>query len=98
MRQVFLSYARIDGRRARRLHLDLSASTGIRVWFDRVDLLPGMKWRPAIRKAIRESERFVALFSNRSVRSDGYRDTELAQALSILKEFPEDRIFLIPAR
>jgi hypothetical protein len=98
VRQVFLSYARIDGAKARRLSQDLGSTPGIRVWFDRVDLLPGMRWKPAIRKAIRESHYVVAMFSRQSVRRKGYRDTELAQALGILKEFPQDRIFLVPTR
>ena len=98
MRQIFLSYAHLDRAEACRLHADLSSSPGIHVWFDEQDLMPGMKWRPAIRKAIRESRYFIALFSTKSVSRPGFRHSELNQALEILKEFPDDQVYLIPAR
>ncbi len=97
MRQIFLSYPRIDGDKAQRLHRDLS-SPDVHIWFDRLDLLPGMKWRPAIRKAIRESRYFVALLSKRAVSTRGFRHTELREAWEVMKEFPDDAIFLIPTR
>ena len=97
-RQVFLSYAHKDLDRAERLYEDLSKDPQVHIWFDRRDLLPGIKWRPAIRKAIRESTSFVALLSKQGVGTRGYRNTELSQALEIVKEFPDDQIFLIPAK
>lgn len=98
MKQVFLSYARLNSDRARRLFRDLCADGSIKVWFDREDLLPGMRWRPAIRKAIRESNFFIALLSREAVTKRGYRTAELREALDVMKEFPDDRIFLVPAR
>ena len=96
MKQAFLSYARIDTAYARRLLRDLRADGSIKIWFDRDDLVGGMKWRPAIRKAIRDSRFFIALLSRRAVSRRGYRHTELRQALRVMSEFPEDRIFLTP--
>ena len=98
MEQVFLSYARDDGKAARRLYDDLRRSGPMHVWFDRVDLLPGMEWKPAIRKAIRESRFFVALLSKSSVANRGYRHTELRQALEVKDEFPRAKTYLVPAR
>lgn len=98
MKQVFLSYARNDSLKARRLVRDLSSDNRIRVWFDREEILPGMRWKPAIRKAIRESNYFIALLSRQSVSGRGVRHVELRTAIEILSEFPEDQIFLIPAR
>jgi TIR domain len=97
-KQVFLSYARNDLKHAERLYEDLSKDPGVHIWFDKRDLLPGIKWRPAIRKAIRESSSFVALFSKQGTSTRGFRNTELSQALEIVKEFPDDQIFLIPTK
>jgi hypothetical protein len=98
MKQVFLSYARLNSDRARRLFKDLCADGSVKVWFDRESLLPGMRWRPAIRKAIRESHYFIALLSRKAVSQRGVRNDELRQAVDVMKEFPDGRIFLIPAR
>lgn len=57
-----------------------------------------MKYKPAIRKAIRESRYFIAVMSSSSVSSRGFRHTELNQAMDVYSEFPEDQIFLIPTR
>jgi len=96
--QIFLSYARIDGEMAGRLRRVLSRSANAHVWFDQHDIVSGLKWKPAIRKAIRESSYFVAVVSKRSVSSRGFRDKEVAEALEVLKEFPESEVFLIPTR
>jgi hypothetical protein len=98
VKQVFLSYARADARKARRLYDDLRRLASVRIWLDRIDLLPGVKWEPAIRKAIRESDYFLALLSSHSVTTRGVRHSELREALEVRKEFPEDWIYLVPTR
>ena len=98
MQQAFLSYARFDSKQAQRLRRELGANGTVKIWFDREDLISGMRWRPAIRKAIRESKYFIALLSRKAVGSRGFRHTELRQALQVVEEFPEDRVFLIPTR
>jgi hypothetical protein len=98
MKQAFLSYARGDIQRAKRLYSDLSHRGLVRVWFDNVELVPGMEWEPAIRKAIRESDYFLALLSRKAVTNRGFRHTELREALAIVKEFRAGSIFLIPVR
>jgi len=60
--------------------------------------MPGLKWEPAIRKAIRESDYFLALMSERSSTKRGFVNTEINHALEVLYEFPDDRVFLIPIR
>lgn len=97
MKRSFLSYARIDLKYAARLHRDLQAA-GADVWFDRVDLQPGVEWRPAIRKAIREAKYFVPVLSKQSVSSAGFRHSELREALEIWQEFPPGKVYLIPVR
>jgi len=98
MKQVFLSYARVDGKKANQLYDDLRRLAPVRIWFDQVDLLPGVKWEPAIRKAIRESDYFLAVLSTQSVATRGVRHSELREALEVRKEFPEDWIYLVPTR
>jgi len=98
MTSVFVSYARADGDAAERLFHALRSVTGIEPWIDKHSLSPGMKWKPAIRKAIREAEYFIALISSRSSVGRGVRHSELDQALEILTEWPPDHIYLIPVR
>lgn len=96
--QVFLSYARSDGRHAKRLYEQLRKVGNLHVWFDQEDLPPGMRWRPAVRKAIRESRYFIGLLSKTSAERKGFQTSELREALEIMNEFPDDQIFLIPTR
>jgi hypothetical protein len=98
MKRVFISYAREDIEAARRLYGALKAVPGIEPWFDEENLLPGVRWEPAIRKAIRESEFFLALLSKRSATKRGYVQKERKNALDILDEFPEDQVYFIPIR
>jgi hypothetical protein len=95
--QCFLSYAREDLASASRLCSDLTAA-GVAVWFDKISLRPGERWRPAIQRAISESRYFIALLSSRSVAKRGYVQRELRDALAVLAEFPENEIYLIPTR
>jgi hypothetical protein len=41
---------------------------------------------------------FIALISTQSGSRRGFANTELSQALEILKEFPEGQIFIVPVR
>jgi hypothetical protein len=94
---VFLSYAREDSVAAGRLYKELT-SAGAQVWFDQKSLLPGEKWDSATRRAIRGSKYFLAILSARAVTKKGFIQKEIREALSVLEEFPDDVVFLIPAR
>lgn len=98
MKNVFLSYAREDTEMATRIYEFLTSIDGVEPWFDKECLLPGMRWRPAIRKAIREADFFLALISEKSNSRKGFVHREMREALEIMKEFPEDQIYIIPAR
>lgn len=95
---VFISYARQDSGAASRLYDDLKAHADLRPWLDKKDLLPGQNWNFEIRKAIKNSRYFIALFSSTSVQKRGYIQKEFKFALDVLDEFPEGEIFAIPAR
>jgi hypothetical protein len=96
--RVFISYAHEDLPSALKLYEQLKGVDGINPWFDKESLLPGMRWRPAIKKAIREADFFIALLSRNSVRKRGYVQTEMKEAFEIWDQFPEDKAFLIPVR
>lgn len=94
---IFLSYAREDESVARKIYKILNGA-GLNIWFDKVSMLPGQKWKSEIRKAIRKSDYFIALLSTKSVSKRGFVQSELKVALELLDEFPEPDIFIIPTR
>lgn len=96
--RVFISYAHEDIESALKMYEQLNAIEGVDPWFDKENLLPGMKWRPAIKKAIRESDFFLALLSKRSTAKRGYVQKEMKEALEIWDQFPEGKAFMIPIR
>lgn len=70
---------------------------GIEVWLDREQILPGERWRTAIRQAIREGAFFIACFSEaykRRVRT--YMNEEITLAIDELRQRPTDRSWFIP--
>jgi hypothetical protein len=95
--RVFISYARQDAEAANRLYNDLKLS-GLDPWLDTESLLGGQNWRISIREAIRNSRYFIPLLSSNSVEKIGYVQKELKEALEVLQEFPQSKIFVIPAR
>jgi len=95
--RVFIAHASEDSAAARRL-FDFLQQNGCDPWIDVVRLSPGVKWKPAIRRAIRKSDFFVACLSTRSVSKVGYFQDELREAVEILRQYPDENIFLIPAR
>ena len=94
---IFISYGHEDYPAAKRLFDDLR-SLGLRPWLDREHLVPGQKWKVAIRRAIRESRFFIALLSNKTVTRRGFLNTEIREAIDILKEYPDFNTFIIPVR
>jgi hypothetical protein len=94
---VFISYAHEDFEAAQKLYMVLK-DAGLKPWLDRESLLPGQKWKPAIKNAIETSRYFIPLLSKHSVEERGYVLRELRVALEILDEFPDKDIFMIPVR
>jgi hypothetical protein len=97
MTKVFISYGREDQKAAERLCTDLQ-KMGIDVWFDRISLRAGERWKTSIVKAIREVDSVVVLLSKRSANRRGFLNKEIREALDVLDEQPENKPFLIPAR
>lgn len=95
--KVFISNAQEDRETAKQLYDDLKKAEVI-PWMEEEDLLPGSNREFKIREEIQSSRFFLALLSSRSVTKRGTVQKKLKNALDILKEFPEDDIFVIPVR
>lgn len=93
----FLSYAREDSEKAQSIY-NFLINQGIEIWFDQESLLPGAKWKIEINKAIRNSRYFLVLLSENSVSKKGFVQKEIKEAIEILKEYPDDEIYIIPIR
>ncbi len=95
--RIFISYARLDAGEVSQLYHRLKAA-GFRVWIDREDLLPGVKWREAIEDAIREADFFLLCLSSRSSNRRGFLQREINAALDLWEERMSDDIYFIPLR
>ena len=95
--RVFISYAKEDKRSADRLYRELRQA-GVKPWIDSVDLIVGQYWESTIRKAIQDSDYFLALVSSRSVKKRGFVQKEIRLALEIAKEYPENEIYILVVR
>jgi formylglycine-generating enzyme required for sulfatase activity len=96
--RIFLCHASEDKARVRQLY-DRLTQAGYAPWLDKVDLLPGQPWRPAIKNIITNPYNLVVVcLSCNSVTKRGVVQEEIAWALDVLKQTPEGAIYLIPAR
>ncbi|UCE07749.1 MAG: DUF1566 domain-containing protein [bacterium] len=97
--KIFLSYAHIDLGYAKKIYDDLKRY-GLEIWFDKESLLPGQDWEKEIKKAIRESDYFIALLSDKCLSKRGFVHSALKFSFEIVeKYFPSDTgIFVIPVR
>ena len=96
MTHVFISYLHEDDKAVARL-VDALRSGGISVWLDREQIMPGQRWKAAIRHAIQDGAYFLACFSKSlSARSRSYLHEELTLAIEELRQRPIDRTWFIP--
>jgi hypothetical protein len=95
--RIFLSYARPDREKVENLYRRLSGA-GFHPWMDTHDLLPGEVWKRAIRKAIRDSDFFLACLSPQSVSKRGVIQKEIKGALEVWEGNLVSDIYLIPVR
>jgi hypothetical protein len=95
--RIFLCHAREDKPKVIDLYHQLKEA-GYNPWLDEEDLLPGVDWELEIRRAIRDSEIFLACLSKKSLNRKGYIHKEIKIALNELDQMPEGKIYLIPVR
>lgn len=94
--KVFLSYVKADIKKVLSLHGRLTAQ-GFLPWIDRQDIKAG-RWEPQIKKAIRNSDFFIACLSPNSINKTGFIKREFKFALEKQDEFDEDEGYIIPVR
>jgi len=58
--KIFIAYGRQEAQHASRLYHDLK-SMGLDPWLDTESLIPGIKWKAAIRKAMRTSQYVLSI-------------------------------------
>ena len=95
--RVFLCHASDDKAEVRKLSQRLQAD-GIDVWLDEEKLLPGQEWQNEIPQAVRDSDIILVCLSKQSTTKEGYVQKEIALALDIADEKPENTIFIIPLK
>lgn len=95
--RIFISYAREDKARVKQLYQRL-ADAGFQPWLDREHIIPGMKWEPVIKKALKQSDFVLVCLSATSINKRGFLQREIKQALEQAEEKLEHDVYLIPAR
>ena len=98
MPHVFISYVRENQKKVDTLCDDLTKQ-GVKVWLDRSDIQPGVRWKQAIRRAIRDGAFFIACFSKQyNERDRSYMNEELVLAIEELRLRPTDTAWFIPVK
>jgi hypothetical protein len=95
--KVFICYAKEDLDIVSKIYERLKEA-GYDAWIDKKNLVGGQEWELEIKKAINESNFFLACLSSHSINKDGYYQKELKKGMSVWELQPEGRIFLIPIR
>ena len=96
MSSVFVSYIRENTKSVDSIYHALT-SRSIKVWLDRNDIYPGVRWKQAIRQAIQAGSFFIACFSKEyNERSETYMNEELIVAIEVLRQRSTDKVWFIP--
>ena len=95
--KIFISYARDDAEQVSEIYHRLKAA-GFDPWIDTEHLLPGVRWRDTIEKALREADFFLLCLSAQSKDRRGFIQREIKTALDLWKERMHDDIYFIPLR
>ena len=95
--KIFISYARVNAEPVAEIYRRLKAA-GYDPWIDSEDLLPGVKWKDAIIKAVREADLFLLCISSQSSNRQGFIQREIKIAFDQLEEKTSDHIYFIPVR
>src|SRR5205085_5277172 len=94
---VFLCHANEDKPIVRELYKRLR-SAGVEPWLDEENILPGVLWKPAIEKAIAQTDAIIICLSERAVSKEGHINAEIKRGIEKAERQPEGTIFLIPLR
>jgi len=95
-KHVFISYVR-ENRQIVDKFCEELAKHGVHIWLDRNKIQPGVRWKDAIRNAIRRGNFFIACFSKEyTSREKSYMNEELTLAIEELRQFSTNRVWFIP--
>jgi hypothetical protein len=94
-RKIFLSYSRESRAKVGSLHERLSGAA-FKPWMDLMNLQPGEEWEEATKKALQDSDFFLACLTKNSVYGEGFFKRELEWALE--ENGRKRGIYLIPVR
>jgi hypothetical protein len=94
---IFVSYAREDGELVDVICEKL-ISYGFRIWRDKEQLLPGMRWAAVIEKEMEEADFLLLCLSKNSVKRKRFQHWEIKKAASEALKMPSDSIYVIPVR
>lgn len=96
MSHIFISYVHENQEQVKRLSKTLR-NHGMEVWLDRDSISPGIRWRDAIRQAIKQGAYFIACFSDEYQRREkSYMNEELLLAVDELRQYSVNRPWFIP--
>jgi len=95
--RIFIGYAAKDQQAARMIFADLKQA-GADAWLDEECVLPGQSRFHAMKAALEGADCFLALVSAKSVNKKGAAQAELKETLTILDEYPQGAIRVIPVR
>ena len=96
MSHIFISYVHENQNQAEKL-CEALRNHGMDIWLDRDSIFPGMRWKDAIRKAIKNGAYFIACFSAEyENREKSYMNEELMLAIDELRQYATDRPWFIP--
>lgn len=99
IKHVFISYRSVDYNLGVDKIVNSLERSGISVWIDRDNLLPGQDWQIAIKRAIEDGMFFIACFSNNYwSKTVNYMNEELQIAIDQLRKMPDDQIWFIPVK
>jgi len=95
--RIFISYAKEDLRAVEELYQKLIRKK-LKPWMADKDILPGERIESATKKAVQQSDFFLAVLSSKTVKKQGRHLKNLKKALDIWDEKLSDDIYLIPLR
>ena len=95
--RIFICADEDDLASSKKLYDDLKQH-GVSPWLEQENLVPGAHIENSVKKAIQESDFFLALLSSRSVSKRGFVQKKLKNGMRAFEEFPEAEIFIIPVR
>jgi hypothetical protein len=91
-----VSYGREDLPFVTKLVAYFKNTLGIKTWFDKDNLLPGVKWEEVIEDEIRQTKVLLLILSREPNERRGYFQKEQNDAMEAAKYVPSGQIFIIP--